>query len=60
MYVSMSIEELSFDILAIILLMLISIFFSLAETSIFSLNKIRLKSYLEKKRKNAIIIKELR
>lgn len=55
----MSITELSFDILAIILLMLASIFFSLAETSILSLNKIRLKSYLEKKRKNAIIIKEL-
>jgi putative hemolysin len=57
--VSMSITELSFDILAIILLMLASIFFSLAETSILSLNKIRLKSYLEKKRKNAIVIKEL-
>lgn len=55
----MSIEELSFNIVAIILLMLVSIFFSLAETSILSLNKIRLKSYLEKKRKNAIIIKEL-
>ncbi|VVB91177.1 Uncharacterised protein [uncultured archaeon] len=55
----MSIAELSFEIIAIILLMLMSIFFSLSETSILSLNKIRLKSYLDKKRKNAIIVKEL-
>jgi len=55
----MSIAEFSIYILAIILLMLASIFFSLSETSILSLNKIRLKSYLEKKRKNAIIIKKL-
>ncbi len=55
----MSITELYFDIAAIILLMPVSIFFSLAETSILSLNKIRLRSHIEKKRKNAIIIKEL-
>jgi putative hemolysin len=55
----MSIAELSFNILAIILLMFVSMFFNLAETSILSLNKIRLNSYLEKKQKNAIIIKEL-
>jgi len=39
--------------------MFVSMFFNLAETSILSLNKIRLNSYLEKKQKNAIIIKEL-
>ncbi|HEY9247292.1 MAG TPA: hemolysin family protein, partial [Candidatus Methanoperedens sp.] len=55
----MSIAELSFNIIAVILLTLISIFFTLAETSILSLNKIRLKSHLEKKQENAIIIKEL-
>lgn len=55
----MPIVELSFDIFIIILLMIASVFFSLAETSILSLNKIRLKSYIEKKRENAIIIKEL-
>jgi len=55
----MPIQEISFVIFAIIILMLASIFFSLAETSILSLNKIRLKSYLESKRKNAIIIKEM-
>ncbi len=55
----MSIAELSFNIIAVILLTLISIFFTLAETSVLSLNKIRLKSHLEKKEKNAIIIKEL-
>jgi len=53
------ISELSFIIIAIILLMLASIFFSLAETSILSLNKIRLKGYVERRRKNADIVKEL-
>lgn len=55
----MSLAELSFSILAIILLMVASIFFSLTETSILSLNKIRLKGYLEKGRKNADAIKEM-
>lgn len=39
--------------------MLASIFFSLSETSIISQNKIRLKGYLAKGRKNAAAIKEL-
>lgn len=53
------IAEFSFIIAAIILLMLASIFFSLVETSILSLNRIRLKGYLEQGRKNADIVKEL-
>jgi len=52
-------QELSFDIVAIILLIIVSIFFSLTETSILSLNKIRLKGHLEKGRKNAEIVKKL-
>ncbi len=55
----MSLAEFSFIIIAIILLMLASIFFSLTETSILSLNKIRLKGYLKKGLKNAHIVKEL-
>ncbi len=55
----MSLTALYFSIPAIILLMLASIFFSLTETSILSLNKIRLKGYLEKRRKNADAIKEM-
>ncbi|MCZ7393983.1 MAG: hemolysin family protein [Candidatus Methanoperedens sp.] len=55
----MSPTELSFTIIAIILLMLASIFFSLSETSIISQNRIRLKGHLSKGRKNASIIKEM-
>lgn len=55
----MSPAELSFTIIAIILLMLASIFFSLSETSIISQNRIRLKAHLSKGRKNASIIKEM-
>ncbi len=55
----MSPAELSFTIIAIILLMLASIFFSLSETSVISQNRIRLKGYISKGRKNASIIKEI-
>lgn len=55
----MSPTELPFIVIAIIFLMLASIFFSLSETSIISQNKIRLKGYLAKGRKNAAVIKEL-
>ncbi len=55
----MSLAELSFSIIAIIFLMFASIFFSLTETSILSLNKIRLKGHLERGRENAGIIKEM-
>jgi putative hemolysin len=51
--------ELYLSIAAIFFLMLASIFFSLTETSILSLNKIRLKGHLEKRRKNADIIKDM-
>lgn len=51
--------ELSFAIIAIIFLMLASIFFSLSETSIISQNRIRLKGYVEGGRKNARILKEM-
>ncbi len=51
--------ELSFTIIAIILLMLASIFFSLSETSIISQNRIRLKAHLSRGRKNASLIKEM-
>jgi putative hemolysin len=56
---SLSPTELSFTIIAIILLMLASIFFSLSETSIISQNRFRLKGYLAKGRKNAAVIKEM-
>ncbi len=55
----MSSSELPVIAVVIVLLMLASIFFSLSETSILSLNKVRLKGYLEKRRKNAGTIKEL-
>ena len=51
--------QLSFILIAIIFLMLASIFFSLSETSITSQNRIRLKSHLENGRKNARMIKEM-
>jgi putative hemolysin len=56
---SLSLSELTLLITAIIFLMLASIFFSLSETSITSQNRVRLKGYLAKGRKNAAILKDL-
>jgi putative hemolysin len=51
--------DLWFILIAIIFLMMASIFFSLSETSIISQNRVRLKGYVEGGRKNAGIIKEM-
>ena len=56
---SLSLPELTLIIIVIIFLMLASIFFSLSETSITSQNRVRLKGYLAKGRKNADILKDL-